>query len=91
MGSGDIPESEVRKGLRKDFLFGFATAAAQIEAGGEEKEIASGKGPSVSVSPGAPRVLFTRTPQRVDQVADMGRFLRQARLRRGWLVDLEDL
>ena len=34
--------------LPKDFLFGFATAAAQIEGGGEEKEKASGRGLSVS-------------------------------------------
>lgn len=34
--------------LREDFLWGFATAAAQVEGGGEEQELASGKGPSVS-------------------------------------------
>lgn len=33
--------------LRKDFLFGFATASAQIEGGGKEAEAASGRGPSV--------------------------------------------
>ncbi|RSH91345.1 hypothetical protein EHS25_009644 [Saitozyma podzolica] len=35
------------KGLRPDFLYGFATAAAQIEGGGADKEKASGKGPSI--------------------------------------------
>jgi beta-glucosidase len=34
--------------LRDDFMWGFATAAAQIEGGGEAQEKASGKGPSVS-------------------------------------------
>lgn len=34
--------------LRNDFMWGFATAAAQIEGGGAEQEAASGKGPSVS-------------------------------------------
>lgn len=34
--------------LRNDFLWGFATAAAQIEGGGEEQERAAGKGLSVS-------------------------------------------
>lgn len=33
--------------LPKDFLFGFATAAAQIEGGGADKEKASGRGLSV--------------------------------------------
>ncbi|BEI81921.1 hypothetical protein CcaverHIS002_0210810 [Cutaneotrichosporon cavernicola] len=33
--------------LRKDFIWGFATAAAQIEGGGEDKEKASGRGPSI--------------------------------------------
>lgn len=35
--------------LRDDFIWGFATAAAQIEGGGAEQEKASGKGPSVSL------------------------------------------
>ena len=34
--------------LPKDFIFGFATAAAQVEGGGAEKEAASGRGDSVS-------------------------------------------
>jgi beta-glucosidase len=38
------------KGLRPDFLYGFATAAAQIEGGGADKEKASGKAPSVSAA-----------------------------------------
>lgn len=33
--------------LPKDFIFGFATAAAQVEGGGAEKEAASGRGDSV--------------------------------------------
>ncbi|WOO77170.1 Beta-glucosidase 1B [Vanrija pseudolonga] len=33
--------------LRNDFLWGFATAAAQIEGGGEEQERAAGKGLSI--------------------------------------------
>ncbi|ORX35418.1 beta-glucosidase 1A [Kockovaella imperatae] len=33
--------------LRKDFLYGFATAAAQIEGGGKESEEESGRGPSI--------------------------------------------
>jgi len=36
-------------GLRSDFMWGFATASAQIEGGGKEKEEASGRGRSVSV------------------------------------------
>jgi beta-glucosidase len=36
------------QGLRPDFLFGYATAAAQIEGGGQDKEDASGRGRSVS-------------------------------------------
>ncbi|GMK59288.1 hypothetical protein CspeluHIS016_0703030 [Cutaneotrichosporon spelunceum] len=35
------------KSLRADFIWGFATAAAQIEGGGEEQEKASGRGPSI--------------------------------------------
>lgn len=35
-------------GLRDDFMWGFATAAAQIEGGSKEKEEASGRGRSVS-------------------------------------------
>lgn len=38
------------QGLRDDFMWGFATAAAQIEGGGKEKEEASGRGRSVSGS-----------------------------------------
>ncbi|WVR09713.1 hypothetical protein IAU60_006789 [Kwoniella sp. DSM 27419] len=34
-------------GLRPDFLYGFATAAAQIEGGGEESEQMSGRGDSI--------------------------------------------
>jgi len=34
--------------LRDDFMWGFATASAQIEGGGEGKEKASGRGRSVS-------------------------------------------
>ena len=34
-------------GLRDDFMWGFATASAQIEGGGKEKEEASGRGRSV--------------------------------------------
>jgi beta-glucosidase len=37
--------------LPKDFLFGFATAAAQIEGGGEDAEKASGRGRSVRETP----------------------------------------
>ncbi|WVF68282.1 hypothetical protein IAT40_003047 [Kwoniella sp. CBS 6097] len=37
----------ITSGLREDFLYGFATAAAQIEGGGEESEKLSGKGPSI--------------------------------------------
>ena len=37
-------------GLRTDFMWGFATASAQIEGGGKEKEEASGRGRSVSLS-----------------------------------------
>jgi hypothetical protein len=37
-----------RGGLRDDFMWGFATASAQIEGGGKEKEEASGRGRSVS-------------------------------------------
>ena len=37
-------------GLRDDFMWGFATASAQIEGGGKEKEEASGRGRSVSLS-----------------------------------------
>ncbi|TXT05691.1 uncharacterized protein COLE_07011 [Cutaneotrichosporon oleaginosum] len=33
--------------LRSDFIWGFATAAAQIEGGGAEQEAASGRGPSI--------------------------------------------
>jgi len=33
--------------LRKDFLYGFATASAQIEGGGPESEKESGRGMSV--------------------------------------------
>jgi len=36
-------------GLRNDFMWGFATASAQIEGGGKEKEEASGRGRSVSL------------------------------------------
>lgn len=36
--------------LRSDFMWGFATAAAQIEGGGEEQEKASGRGDSVCLS-----------------------------------------
>ena len=36
-------------GLRSDFMWGFATASAQIEGGGKGKEEASGRGRSVSV------------------------------------------
>lgn len=35
--------------LPTDFLFGFATAAAQIEGGGPDAEKASGRGDSVGV------------------------------------------
>jgi hypothetical protein len=37
-----------KEGLRDDFMWGFATASAQIEGGGKEKEEASGRGRSVS-------------------------------------------
>jgi hypothetical protein len=37
-----------KAGLRDDFMWGFATASAQIEGGGKEKEEASGRGRSVS-------------------------------------------
>lgn len=37
--------------LPADFLFGFATAAAQIEGGGEKSERASGRGLSVRSFP----------------------------------------
>jgi len=36
-------------GLRDDFMWGFATASAQIEGGGKDKEEASGRGRSVSL------------------------------------------
>lgn len=35
----------------KDFLYGFATAAAQIEGGGATSEKLSGRGDSVSLTP----------------------------------------
>lgn len=52
--------------LRDDFIWGFATAAAQIEGGGVEQEKASGKGPSVSLmisasSGGAESARFAAT------------------------------
>ncbi|OCF31715.1 hypothetical protein I316_06522 [Kwoniella heveanensis BCC8398] len=37
----------ITSGLREDFLYGFATAAAQIEGGGKEAEEQSGRGLSI--------------------------------------------
>ena len=45
--SDRLPERRAKGGLREDFMWGFATAAAQIEGGGQEKEKASGRGRSV--------------------------------------------
>lgn len=42
------PPAHDKGGLRDDFMWGFATASAQIEGGGREKELASGRGRSVS-------------------------------------------
>ena len=42
------PPTDTKGGLRDDFMWGFATASAQIEGGGKEKELASGRGRSVS-------------------------------------------
>ena len=44
-------------GLRNDFMWGFATASAQIEGGGKEKEEASGRGRSVSLSVGCLHII----------------------------------
>jgi hypothetical protein len=49
-GADDAKDRAVNAGsggLRKDFMWGFATAAAQIEGGGKDKEEASGRGRSV--------------------------------------------
>lgn len=43
-----LAEGQNSGGLRDDFMWGFATASAQIEGGGKEKEKASGRGRTVS-------------------------------------------
>jgi hypothetical protein len=47
-GGTALAEGKSKGGLRDDFMWGFATASAQIEGGGKEKEEASGKGRTVS-------------------------------------------
>ena len=69
------------KGLRRDFLYGFATASAQIEGGGKESEEESGRGPSVS------RVASTLKSL---TWADLGQVLRGRQDRR-WLSCESDL
>jgi hypothetical protein len=61
--SGDKPQLQAngasKGGLREDFMWGFATAAAQIEGGGKEKEEASGRGRSVSSTVSKEAVFLT--------------------------------
>jgi hypothetical protein len=49
-------------------MWGFATASAQIEGGGKEKEEASGRGRSVSLTPASLGVLA--------DISDLGYALR---------------
>jgi hypothetical protein len=70
--SGDKPQLQAngasKGGLREDFMWGFATASAQIEGGGKEKEEASGRGRSVSLTPASLGVLA--------DISDLGYALR---------------
>jgi beta-glucosidase/6-phospho-beta-glucosidase/beta-galactosidase len=61
--------------LRFDFMWGFATAAAQIESGSVESEAQSGKEDSVS------RNLFeiTRQSKKLTTYIDLGRILLHSR------------
>lgn len=52
--------------LRSDFIWGFATAAAQIEGGGADQEKASGRGPSVS------RLSPVHVPRALGHMLDAG-------------------
>lgn len=38
---------DTQPALRDDFMWGFATASAQMESGSPEQDAASGKGPSI--------------------------------------------
>lgn len=71
-------------GLRDDFMWGFATASAQIEGGGKEKEEASGRGRSVSCL-----LPIVPTSERIRSagltVVDLGYAVRPTWRHQGWL------
>lgn len=70
--------------IRKDFLWGFATASAQIEGGGAEEDSQTGKGPSVCATD------LSGSPV-ADRTSDMGRFLRYSRQDSRWYPCQQDL
>jgi hypothetical protein len=72
--------------LRDDFMWGFATASAQIEGGGEDKEKASGRGRSVSR-----RVGIQRLGQQEGNMTDLGHAVRPSWSYRRWRKGLRHM
>lgn len=79
------PPAHGKGGLRDDFMWGFATASAQIEGGGKEKEIASGRGRSVSA------LYYSFESILGADLVDLGYAMRETWSYQGWILSLRHL